>query len=129
MKNILFFVAALMLYTAANSQNSLTGTIISKNSNEPLLATVYIPQLEKGTTSDFDGNYIVNNIPDGNYNVVYSALGYATVSKKILFTKGKTITKAIQLDESAVEMEEQFKNLKPGDSLRNVRKSLSIYLI
>src|SRR5690554_2555166 len=106
MKNILFFVAALMLYTAANSQNSLTGTIISKNSNEPLLATVYIPQLEKGTTSDFDGNYIVNNIPDGNYNVVYSALGYATVSKKILFTKGKTITKAIQLDESAVEMEE-----------------------
>ncbi|MCG2430527.1 TonB-dependent receptor [Aequorivita xiaoshiensis] len=106
MKNILFFVAALMLYTAANSQNSLTGTIISKNSNEPLLATVYIPQLEKGTTSDFDGNYIVNNIPDGNYNVVYSALGYATVSKKILFTKGKTITKAIQLEESAVEMEE-----------------------
>ncbi|WP_271425108.1 TonB-dependent receptor [Aequorivita sinensis] len=106
MKNILFFVAALMLYTAANSQNSLTGTIISKNLNEPLLATVYIPQLEKGTTSDFDGNYIVNNIPDGNYNVVYSALGYATVSKKILFTKGKTITKAIQLEESAVEMEE-----------------------
>lgn len=106
MKNILFFVAALMLYTAANSQNSLTGTIISKNLNEPLLATVYIPQLEKGTTSDFDGNYIVNNIPDGNYNVVYSALGYATVSRKILFTKGKTITKAIQLDESAVEMEE-----------------------
>ncbi|WP_313113814.1 TonB-dependent receptor [Aequorivita sediminis] len=106
MKNILFFVAVFMLYTAANSQNSLIGTIISKNSNEPLLATVYIPQLEKGTTSDFDGNYIVNNIPDGNYNVVYSALGYATVSKKILFTKGKTITKAIQLEESAVEMEE-----------------------
>ena len=106
MKNILLYVAVFIFYTAANSQNSLTGIITSKNSNEPLLATIYIPQLEKGTTSDFDGNFELKNVPDGNYNVVFSALGYATMSKKIGFTRSQNIVITIQLEESAVEMEE-----------------------
>ena len=106
MKNILCLLAVFFLYTAASSQNSLTGTITSRTSNEPLLATVYIPQLEKGTAADFDGNYELKNIPDGNYNVVYSSMGFATVSKKINFSNNKTITENLQLEESAVAIEE-----------------------
>lgn len=99
-------LAVLFIYTVASSQNSLMGTITSKNNNEPISATVYIPQLEKGTAADFEGNYELKNIPDGNYNVVFSFLGYATVSKKINFSNNQTIIENLQLDESAVEMEE-----------------------
>ncbi|WP_026450071.1 TonB-dependent receptor [Aequorivita capsosiphonis] len=106
MKNILCLLAVLFLYTAASSQNSLNGTITSKNLNQPVSATIYIPQLEKGTVADFDGNYQLNNIPDGNYNVIFSSLGFATVSKKIAFSKDKSIIENIEMDESAVEMEE-----------------------
>lgn len=106
MKNILCLLAVLFLYTAGGAQNSLTGTITSKNQNQPISATVYIPQLEKGTVADFDGNYQLKNIPDGNYNVVFSSLGYATVSKKTAFADKKTIVEDIELEESAVEMEE-----------------------
>lgn len=106
MKNILCLLAVFLLYTAANAQNSLMGKITSKENNQPVPATVYIPQLEKGAAAGFDGNYKLNNIPDGNYNVVFSSLGYATISKKINFSNNQNVTENLQLEESAVEMEE-----------------------
>ncbi|AFL82237.1 outer membrane receptor protein [Aequorivita sublithincola DSM 14238] len=106
MKNILCLLAVFLLYTAASAQNSLTGSITSKIKKEPVSATVYIQQLEKGTAADFDGNYMLKNIPDGNYNVVFSSLGYATISKKINFSNSQNVTENLQLEESAVEMEE-----------------------
>ena len=106
MKNILCLLAVLFLYTAASAQNSLTGTITSKNQNQPISATIYIPLLEKGAVADFDGNYQLNDVPNGNYNVVFSSLGYATVSKKISFSDNNIIVENIEMDESAVEMEE-----------------------
>lgn len=106
MKNILCLLAVFFIYTSASSQNSLTGTITSKNNNEPVSATVYIPQMEKGTAADLNGNYELKNIPDGNHNVIFSSLGFATVSKKINFSNNQTVTENLQLAESAVEMEE-----------------------
>lgn len=106
MKNILCLLAVFLLYTATNAQNSLIGKITSKENNQPVPATVYIPQLEKGAVADFDGNYKLNNIPDGNYNVVFSSLGYATISKKINFSNNQNVTENLQLEESVVEMEE-----------------------
>ncbi|MGO3182020.1 MAG: TonB-dependent receptor [Aequorivita sp.] len=106
MKNILCLLAVLFLYTAASAQNSLSGTITSKTYNQPISATIYIPQLEKGTVADFDGNYQLNNIPDGHYNVVFSSLGYATISQKITFSANGTIVEDLEMEESAVEMEE-----------------------
>lgn len=106
MKNILCLLAALFVLTAASAQNSLSGTITSKDKNEPLMATVYITQLEKGAAADFDGKYNIKNIPDGSYTIVYSSLGYATISKKIDFSNKKSITENMQMVESAVEMEE-----------------------
>ncbi|MDC8001753.1 TonB-dependent receptor [Aequorivita todarodis] len=106
MKNLLCLLVVCFIYTAASSQNSLTGTITSKNKNEAVMATVYIPQLEKGTVTDFDGNYTLNTIPNGNYNVIFSSLGYASVSKKINFSNNQTVTENLQMEESAVEMEE-----------------------
>lgn len=99
-------LGALLLCSAISAQNTLKGTITSTNHHQPVPATVYIPQLEKGTVADFDGDYVLENIPDGSYNVVYSSMGYATVSKKIKFNTRQTITQNISLNESAVEMEE-----------------------
>lgn len=106
MKNILLLLVVFFLYTAGSAQNSLTGTTTSVNQNQPISATIYIPQLEKGTVADFDGNYQLNNIPDGNYSVVFSSLGYATISKKIAFSNNNKIVENIEMGESAVEMEE-----------------------
>lgn len=106
MKNILCLLVVFFIYTTVSSQNSLMGNITSKNTNEPVPATIYIPQLEKGTVADFDGNYTIINIPDGSYNIVFSSLGFATISKRINFSNGKIVTENLEMQESAVEMEE-----------------------
>lgn len=105
MKNFLLLLSAVSIFTVANAQNILTGHITSHN-NEAIPATIYLPQLEKGTVADFDGNYSIGNIPNGRYTVVYSYLGFATISKRINFSNNREITENIQLTESAVEMEE-----------------------
>ncbi|MCZ4319573.1 TonB-dependent receptor [Aequorivita viscosa] len=105
MKNSLCLLAVFIVSMSASSQNSLTGTITSKNTNQSVSATIYLPQLEKGTVADFDGKYNIQNIPDGSYNVVFSSLGFATVSKKLYFSNNASVTQNIQLQESAVEME------------------------
>lgn len=106
MKNIICLLAVFVLGIAGNAQNTLAGKVTSEKTNEPILATVYMPKLEKGTTTDFDGNYELTNIPNGNYDVVISALGYGTVSKRINFSNGQNYSENILLAESAVEMDE-----------------------
>lgn len=106
MKNTFILLALLLIGLAASAQNTLKGTLTSKQTETPVMGTVYIPQLEKGAVADFDGHYILNNIPDGTYSVVFSSLGYETISRKLSFTGGQSLTENIQMIESAVEMEE-----------------------
>ncbi len=106
MKNIFLLLVVHLVATAAIGQNTLTGTITSLDTIEGLPATVYLPQLEKGTAADFDGHYSLSGISDGTYTVIYSILGYSTVSKKINFSGGQTVQMDVQMAQSAVEMEE-----------------------
>jgi TonB-dependent receptor len=46
-------------------------------------ATVYIEELGKGTMSDLDGNFSIQNIPSGVYNVRFSFIGYDTSVESI----------------------------------------------
>ncbi|WP_432410333.1 TonB-dependent receptor [Rasiella sp. SM2506] len=104
MKN---FITLCTLCTAlcVNAQSIFKGTVTNQN-NKPILATVYLPQLQIGTATDLDGNFQISNLPSGTFKIVYSSLGYATLSTKISFQEGNTISENTTLQESAVEMEE-----------------------
>ena len=101
---ILFFV--FIFITKTQAQNTLTGSITSLDNSEPLSANIYFPKLEKGTIADLSGNYAIPNIPNGVYTVVYSMLGYASVSEKISFLDNELKEVHIKLTETFVEMEE-----------------------
>ena len=105
MKKIYSLFGLLFIYQFTFSQATLEGSIMDEN-NQPILATVYLPQIEKGAVSDELGKYIITQIPNGSYSMIISALGYETLSFKLSFVKNEPITKNIILKESAVEMEE-----------------------
>lgn len=105
MKFFITTLTALLTTAMVVAQNTLTGTILTEV-DEPLPATVYIPQLEIGTIATIDGTYILNAIPDGTYTVIFSYLGYATISSKLSFSEGVSVEKNIVMIESAVEMED-----------------------
>ena len=59
------------------AQSSLTGTVEDKRTGEPLPgATIILEGADKGTASDIDGNYTLNNIEPGEYTIIVSFVGF-----------------------------------------------------
>ena len=65
------------LSAAALAQGTLTGEVIDGNTGESLPgANVFIVELERGTSTDVDGEYTISDIPVGTYTVNVSYIGY-----------------------------------------------------
>ena len=94
MKKILFITfLALSQFVVAQDKGTLKGLLTDKETNnEPLpFANVLIKGTSIGTTTDFDGNYILN-VPAGNHIVVFSFLGYKTIEKPVTIKEDETVT-------------------------------------
>ena len=67
---------------------TLSGKVTAANTGLPLQgASIYIPDLKAGAISDTNGNYILHNIPAGNYLVQAGFVGYQNLVKKISLNK------------------------------------------
>lgn len=87
------------------AQNSVSGTV-TDNQNQPLPGvSVYAPELHKGTTTDANGKYELNNLPNGSLRIAFTYVGYANQNKTIVkLLKQNTLD--IILEESVLEMDE-----------------------
>ncbi|TYA59075.1 TonB-dependent receptor [Formosa maritima] len=98
--NLLLFVSL----TAIQAQNTIEGTLLENNTNNPIaFANIYLPQLEKGTTTDESGHFVLQNLPSGNYKIVFSFIGFESHSKTIQIPISKPLE--IALNPSAIEMD------------------------
>jgi TonB-dependent receptor len=77
---ILLLILFCTLSTQAQTSGSIAGTLTDKEiGNQPLpFASVVIRGTTKGTTSDFDGNYSIDNVAAGTYSLEISFVGYET---------------------------------------------------
>lgn len=101
-----FYMALLLgLSLCATAQNKLSGTV-SGAQNQPLFgANVSIPELHKETSTDTNGNYNFNNLPNGNFKVIFSFVGYATATKSTTFSAASN-TLDVTLEPSQQHMDE-----------------------
>jgi len=102
-----FFIACAiaLLCHFSYGQNGIKGKIVDQD-NVPLEgATVVVPELNKGTVSDKNGNYELPNLPSGKLKVQYSFVGY-TSKIEIVFLTGSTAELTVQLYTSIIEAEE-----------------------
>ncbi|RTE51809.1 TonB-dependent receptor [Arenibacter aquaticus] len=106
MKNYVLSLICVLTFISLNSQNTLSGKINNSENQEALeQVSVYFPQLEKGSISDSAGNYTIDALPLGTYNIVASYIGFQTYSGSITIKKGSN-TLNISMLPSAIEMEE-----------------------
>lgn len=80
MKQLFLFVF-LILSAITNAQSgSISGNLQDGElAGQPLpFANIIIKGTSQGTTSDFDGNYIINNVAPGTYIIEFSFVGYET---------------------------------------------------
>ncbi|NRD24522.1 TonB-dependent receptor [Winogradskyella litoriviva] len=101
MKKLLLILTLISTFTmSAQNTGSLEG-IITEGSGTPLSgATVYIKALDKGTVTDYDGKFILENLAAGTYEVSISYVGYAITTQSVSIMAGKTTQLNTSLKES-----------------------------
>ena len=87
MKKIVLIFFVLFLFIKVNAQNQIKGKVTDVN-NEPLIgASVFLPELNKGTITNQAGEYLISNIPNGKIKIQFSFVGYNTEMKTIDITQ------------------------------------------
>lgn len=89
----------------ASAQNKIVGTITDKDNKAIPDVIVSVPEIHKETIADADGNYTLNNLPNGTFKIVYSFVGYTTKILSVTISE-KEITQNVTLEENMIHMDE-----------------------
>ncbi|NNL00885.1 MAG: TonB-dependent receptor plug domain-containing protein [Eudoraea sp.] len=108
-----YLLTILFLFVAmagsAQELGSIVGLLTDKEyDNQPLsFANVVLKGTAKGTTSDFDGIYEIQNVEPGTYTIVFSFLGYETLEiPNVIVESGKVTEVNTALGAGSVSLEE-----------------------
>lgn len=98
----LFSLALLSFSLSMYSQSGILKGVVTDVNGEPLLgATIVIKGTNEGTTADFDGNFTLQNVPEGS-SIVISYIGMKPKVVKV----GKKNNIKIILEDDAVALDE-----------------------
>lgn len=101
------FILCIYLFTGhlLIAQNSIEGLVTDEDSRPLPGANIFIHELNKGSVTDKNGHYLVENIPNGKFRVQYSYLGFSTEVKTVFFN-GTPVEMDVIMKETAIETKE-----------------------
>ena len=111
MKKLLTIIfISIISISYAQQTGSIVGNLTDKEfNNEPLpFANVIIKGTSKGTTSDFDGLYAIQDLTVGTYTIEYSFVGYKTVEIEVPIEANKATSVNVSMEASAAALDEVF---------------------
>ncbi len=148
MKNIiLLFITVLTFRTILFSQEkgSITGRIIDSKTGEGIIgANVLLEGTNLGAASDIEGNYLINNIPVGIYNLNITYISYSktqiksveVISEKTIAINAALVPEAISVDEVVViekrdnsyesallNQQKKYSSISDGISAEQIKRS------
>lgn len=108
-KKILAFavlsLVVLIPVVASAQTGSITGSITDARTGEGLPgATVFLPELSLGQSTNLDGEYTINNVPAGTHNVRVTYVGYVGRTVSVTVTAGATTTLNVELQPDRLEL-------------------------
>ncbi len=87
---IILFISSAM----AGFKGKISGTVVDAENGEPLVgANIYLENTALGASSDLDGHYVILNVPQGKYTLIFSVVGYAETRIKDVRVTPEKITK------------------------------------
>ena len=121
-------VAALCVMLSAEAQNTdahIHGHVIDKATGEHL---PYIVVMLKGTTigvaTENTGHYMIRNVPEGNFTVEVSAVGYKTQTREIDIRKGRSYEVNFTLEEDFVQIDGVIVSATRSETTRKMSPTL-----
>jgi TonB-linked SusC/RagA family outer membrane protein len=106
---LLSLLAFAFLFTAgqAFAQGSVSGTVTDNETGELLIGVnVVIPSLNTGDATDADGNYLLENIPAGEYRIEARYVGFNTVRRTITVEDGTETIVNFEMSVATSELDE-----------------------
>jgi TonB-linked SusC/RagA family outer membrane protein len=95
-----------MVPLAFAQSGSITGTVTDSQSGSPLPATnIYIPDLERGASTDTNGEFTISNVPAGTYTVRATFIGYSDNNQQVEVSSGET-TANFELQSASANLDE-----------------------
>jgi len=125
---LLLLLSVLLLTNISLASGKITGKIIDKETKEPLIgANVIIKDLAVGASTDLNGEYIIINIPPGNYSVIASYIGYETVTiTGVEIISNRTMVIDFELPPASIEQEEIIINAERPPVVKDLTASEQI---
>lgn len=105
----IFFSVAVCLFlagTAFAQTGSLSGTVTDQNTGDPIPgANIFIEELERGTATDADGEFVIDDIPYDTYVISITFVGYQDYTEQIEIDEAET-TVDVSLSSDAIGLDE-----------------------
>ncbi|MBT8184529.1 MAG: TonB-dependent receptor, partial [Eudoraea sp.] len=117
---IFIFLCFFVLLSTKGQSSEVVGKVSSEN--RPLaFVNILLKGTVLGAASDEEGNYIVSNIPPGNYKITASVLGYYPFAKSISLSANEQLKLDITLKMLPEQLEETVVTgtLKPVNRLES----------
>jgi outer membrane receptor for ferrienterochelin and colicin len=107
--SILLVIAFLLLSTITNAQTGIIkGQVKNISNNEPIpFANIGLSGTNKGVVADIDGNFMINELNPGYYNIQVSSVGFKTklITEQLVTNAQPTIIVA-ELEEESAQLKE-----------------------
>lgn len=91
----------------AFSQGTLEGQVIDSETDEPLPGVgILINELERGTSTDTEGNFTLTDLEAGSYQVEVSFVGYQAETHDVTISDNEITTLNISLESGLLQLDE-----------------------
>lgn len=93
-------------FTLFAQENNVRGFVYEKSTGEPMMfSNVYFEGTTIGTSTDINGFFNITQIPDGDYTILVTNLGYDTISENLSLHNDVVLNKKYYLEESSVVLD------------------------
>lgn len=107
------------------SDANVIGHVIDKTTGEHLsFVTVALKGTVLNTVTDKTGHYFLKNLPEGEFTLEVSMLGYETESRRVTLKKGETLEENFEIDKSASQLDGVVVSANRNETKRRMAPTL-----
>ncbi|MGL4520368.1 MAG: TonB-dependent receptor [Phocaeicola sp.] len=107
------------------SDANIVGHVLDKQSGEHLaFITVSLRGTTIGTTTDNSGHYFLKELPEGDFTLEVSAVGYKTVRRLLTIRKGVTLEENFEIEEDLISLEGVVVSANRSETTRRMAPTL-----
>ncbi len=95
-----------IIFNSTSERGIIRGQVTDALTGEAMIgASVFVEELQIGASADFDGNFVINDVPPGTYNLQCQYIGYTPMTSPVTVkaNAGVQANVAITVDDVALE--------------------------